>query len=69
MAELNSDDLYQLRKLQMEIGKRELEHKHNLMGSEQAIDPMSGTISGSPGRNGKGHTEELLATGKGETAS
>lgn len=53
----------------MDVAKKELEHKHNLMGSEQAIDPMPGTISGSLGRNGKGHTEELLATGKGETAS
>jgi hypothetical protein len=86
MAELNSDDRYQLRKLQMDVGKKELEiqkakqelerfileleHKYDLMGPEQRIDPKSGTITGSSaGRNGKDRTEELIATGKGEAAT
>jgi hypothetical protein len=63
MAELNSDDRYQLRKLQMDVEKKELEvqktkqelerfileleHKYNLMDSGQVIDPRTGTVSGS----------------------
>jgi hypothetical protein len=82
MAELNSDDRYQLRKLQMDVDKKELvqkakqelerfilelEHKHNLMDSGQVIDPRTGTVSGSsPARNGKGRTEAASATEKGE---
>jgi hypothetical protein len=86
MAELNSDDRYQLRKLQLDVDKKELEvqkakqeldrfileleHKYDLMDPEQVIDPRTGTITGSSaGRNGKDRTEELIATGKGETAA
>jgi hypothetical protein len=83
MAELNPDDRYQLRKLQMDVDKKELEvqkakqelerfilemeHKYNLMDPEQAIDPRSGTITGSsPARNGKSRTEAVPATEKEE---
>jgi hypothetical protein len=81
MADLNADDRYHLRKLQMDVDKKELEvqkakqdldrfileleHKHNLMGLEQVIDPRSGTIPGSPGRNGKGRTEVVPVNEKG----
>jgi hypothetical protein len=60
MAELNPEDRYQLRKLQMEVDKKELEvqkaqqdlnrfvleleRKYDLMDQEQAIDPRSATI-------------------------
>ena len=60
MAELNSGDRYQLRKLQMDVDKKELEvqkarqdldrfvleleHKYDLMDQEKAIDPRTGTI-------------------------
>ncbi len=85
MAELNPDDRYQLRKLQMDVDKKELEvqkakqelerfilemeHKYNLMDPEQAIDPRSGTITGSSlARNGKGR-EAVLTTAPGEAAA
>jgi hypothetical protein len=60
MVELNPEDRYQLRKLQMEVDKKELEvqkaqqdlnrfvleleRKYDLMDQEQAIDPRSATI-------------------------
>jgi len=63
MAELDAEDRYQLRKLQMEIDKKglevqkaqqeldrcllELERKHNLLGQEEPIDPRTATIKGS----------------------
>ena len=42
----------------------ELEHKYGLLGDDSTIDSRSGTIKGSalPPRNGKGRTEQLLAT-------
>jgi hypothetical protein len=62
MAELNPEDRYQLRKLQMDVDKRglelqkaqqdldrfvlELEHKYGLIGEEKAIDPQSLTAMG-----------------------
>jgi hypothetical protein len=64
MADLNPDDRYQLRKLQMEVDKKELdvqkarqevdrfilelEHKYDLMDPDQVIDPRTGTITGAP---------------------
>jgi hypothetical protein len=76
----------QLRKLQMDVDKKELEvqkakqeldrfileleHKHNLMGLEQVIDPRTGTITGAvPASNGKGRAEAVSATEKGEAAA
>lgn len=60
MAELDAEDRYQLRKLQMEIDKKglevqkaqqeldrfllELERKHNLLDQEEPIDPRTATI-------------------------
>ena len=60
MAELDPTERYQLRKLQMDVDKKdlevqkaqqdldrfvlELEHKYGLMGQETAIDPRSATI-------------------------
>jgi hypothetical protein len=60
MAELNPEERYQLRKLQMDIDKRglelqkaqqdldrfvlELEHKYGLIGEEKVIDPRTATI-------------------------
>jgi hypothetical protein len=60
MAQLNPEDRYQLRKLQMDVDKKELEvqkasqdldrfvleleHKYDLMDQEKAIDPRTGTI-------------------------
>jgi hypothetical protein len=60
MAELNPEERYQLRKLQMDIDKRglelqkaqqdldrfvlELEHKYGLIGEEKTIDPRTATI-------------------------
>jgi hypothetical protein len=60
MVELNPEERYQLRKLQMDIDKRglelqkaqqdldrfvlELEHKYGLIGEEKAIDPRTATI-------------------------
>ncbi len=60
MAELNSEERYQLRKLQMDVDKRglelqkaqqdldrfvlELEHKYGLIGEEKTIDPRTATV-------------------------
>jgi hypothetical protein len=60
MVELNSEERYQLRKLQMDVDKRglelqkaqqdvdrfvlELEHKYGLIGEEKTIDPRAATI-------------------------
>ena len=60
MVELNPEERYQLRKLQMDIDKRglelqkaqqdldrfvlELEHKYGLIGEEKTIDPRTATI-------------------------
>src|ERR671914_1008697 len=60
MAELNPEERYQLRKLQMDVDKRglelqkaqqdldrlvlELEHKYGLIGEEKTIDPRTATI-------------------------
>jgi hypothetical protein len=60
MAELNPEDRYQLRKLQMDVDKKELEvqkaqqdldrfvleleRKYDLMNQERAIDPRTATI-------------------------
>jgi hypothetical protein len=60
MAELNPEERYQLRKLQMDIDKRglelqkaqqdldrlvlELEHKYGLIGEEKTIDPRTAAI-------------------------
>jgi hypothetical protein len=60
MVELNPEERYRLRKLQMDIDKRglelqkaqqdlarfvlELEHKYGLIGEEKAIDPRTATI-------------------------
>jgi hypothetical protein len=60
MIELNPEERYQLRKLQMDIDKRglelqktqqdldrfvlELEHKYGLIGEEKTIDPRTATI-------------------------
>ncbi|HEU0020342.1 MAG TPA: hypothetical protein VFR55_01515 [Dehalococcoidia bacterium] len=62
MSELNPEDRYQLRKLQMDVDKRglevqksqqdldrfllELEHKYGLMEEDRTIDPRSATIKG-----------------------
>jgi len=60
MPELNPEDRYQLRKLQMDVDKRglelqkaqqdldrfilELEHKYGLIGDAKTIDPRAATI-------------------------
>ena len=60
MPELNPEERYQLRKLQMDVDKRglelqkaqqdldrfvlELEHKYGLIGEEKTIDPRTATI-------------------------
>jgi hypothetical protein len=60
MVELNPEERYQLRKLQMDIAKRslelqkaqqdldrfvlELEHKYGLIGEDKTIDPRAATI-------------------------
>ena len=60
MTELNPEERYQLRKLQMDVDKRslelqkaqqdldrfvlELEHKYGLIGEEKSIDPRTATI-------------------------
>jgi len=60
MSELNPEDSYQLRKLQMDVYKRslelqkaqqelersllEMEHKYGLIGGTTTIDPRSATI-------------------------
>ena len=60
MAELNPEERYQLRKLQMDVDKKgldlqkveqdldrfvlELENKYDLMDQEKAIDPRTATI-------------------------
>jgi hypothetical protein len=60
MVELNPEERYQLRKLQMDVDKRglelqkaqqdldrfvlELEHKYGLIGEEKTIDPRTVTI-------------------------
>ena len=60
MSELNPEDRYQLRKLQMDVDKRgldsqkaqqdlerfvlELEHKYGLIGETKTIDPRTATI-------------------------
>ena len=62
MSELNPEDRYQLRKLQMDVDKRglesqkaqhdldrfvlELEHKYGLIGETKTIDPRAATIKG-----------------------
>lgn len=64
MSELNPEDRYQLRKLQMDVDKKglevqksqqdldrfmlELEHKYGLMEEYSTIDPRTATIKGSP---------------------
>jgi hypothetical protein len=69
MVELNPEERYQLRKLQMDIDKRglelqkaqqdldrfvlELEHKYSLIGEEKTIDPRTATIK-KPIPNGNG---------------
>jgi hypothetical protein len=60
MNELNSEDRYQVRKLQMDVDKKalevqkaqqdlerfllEMEHKYGLLDQEASIDPKTGTI-------------------------
>jgi hypothetical protein len=60
MKELNAEDRYQVRKLQMDVDKRslevqkaqqdldrfllEMEHKYGLLDQESSIDPKTGTI-------------------------
>jgi hypothetical protein len=62
MAELNPEDRYQLRKLQMDIDKKELEvrkaqqdlerlvleleNKYGLIGEEKTIDARTATVKG-----------------------
>jgi hypothetical protein len=76
MAEFDSEDRYHLRKLQMDVDKKELdvqkaqqdldryildlEHKYGLMTQENAIDPRTATIEVRLPRNRKVQTEELL---------
>ena len=64
MSELNPEDSYQLRKLQMDVDKRSLElqkaqqelerslldmeHKYGLIGGSTTIDPRSATIEEHP---------------------
>ena len=64
MPELNPEDRYQLRKLQMDVDKRglelqkahqdlersilEMEHKYGLIGGSTTIDPRSATINEPP---------------------
>ena len=64
MAEINSEDRYQLRKLQMDVDKKglevqkaqqdldrfvlELEHKYDLIDQEKTVDPSTATIKGPP---------------------
>ena len=63
MVELNPEDRYQLRKLQMDVDKKgleiqeaqqdldrfvlELEHRCGLLGGNDAIDPKTATINAS----------------------
>ena len=60
MSELNPEDSYQLRKLQMDVDKRslelqkvqqdlersvlEMEHKYELIGGTKTIDPRTATV-------------------------
>ena len=64
MSELNPEDRYQLRKLQMDVDKRslelqkahqelersilEMEHKYGLISGSTTIDPRSATITEPP---------------------
>ena len=64
MSELNTEDSYQIRKLQMDVDKRslelqkaqqelersllEMEHKYGLIGGPTTIDPRSATIKEPP---------------------
>jgi hypothetical protein len=64
MAELNPEERYQLRKLQMDVDKRALElqkaqqdldrfvlgleHKYGLIGEEKTIDPRTATVKKPP---------------------
>ena len=64
MSELNPEDSYQIRKLQMDVDKRsldlqkaqqelersllEMEHKYGLIGGPTTIDPRSATIKEPP---------------------
>ena len=64
MSELNPEDLYLLRKLRMDVDKRnlelqkaqqelarsalELEHKYGLIGGPKAIDPQTGIVNEAP---------------------
>jgi len=75
MQEINSDDRYQLRKVQMDVDKKsleaqkanqdlhrlilELEHKYGLIANGQNIDPRTAEIYGTI-NNKKGTGKELL---------
>jgi len=64
MSELNPEDRYQLRKLQMDVDKRslelqkvqqeldrsvlEMEHKYGLIVGTKTIDPITATIKETP---------------------
>ncbi len=64
MSELNPEDRYQLRKLQMDVDKRglelqkvqqdlersvlEMEHKYGLIGGTNTIDPRTANIKETP---------------------
>ncbi len=76
MLEINADDRYQLRKVQMDVDKKsleaqkanqelerlilELEHKYGLISNDQNIDPRTATIYGEINTNKKGTGKELL---------
>ncbi|MEE8443168.1 MAG: hypothetical protein V3S37_05405 [Dehalococcoidia bacterium] len=77
MQDLNPEDRYQLRKAQMDAGKKaleaqkaqqelerlvlELEHKYDLMTTGQTVDPMTASISGSPAIRKSNGKEPILA--------
>ena len=77
MNELDSNDRYHLKKVQMDVDRKtleaqraqqeldrlilDLEHKYELIGNEQNIDPRTATISDNiVNRNNKGNGKELL---------
>ena len=85
MAELDAEDRYQVRKLQMDIDKKglevqkaqqeldrfllEMERKHNLLDQEEPIDPRTATIKESSPARNGKGRPEALLTAELEEAA
>ncbi len=85
MAELDAEDRYQMRKLQMEIDKKglevqkaqqeldrfllEMERKHNLLDQEEPIDPKTAKIKESSPARNGKGRPEALLTAELEEAA